>query len=233
MLLGAGGVLGILDMYRLIWISGKFGGHKTALAFRLAEDYLKKGYRLITNNKTVWADNMNEIDLNENNQLHAVLLLDEGGLYFKSTKQIELIAAYARKMDCIYIIPSIFPPAKIAQIVNIQPVVSLKSTGLPIILYKWTIRIGQYKDNGWFIWWNPSEIYGIYSTNDPGSEPDIIVDYLIEKTEQYRRSFGHDAKNKLSQLVEITEGDKILEASTIIQNAFEEVSIPNRKGRKR
>jgi len=233
MLIGAGGVLGILDMYRLIWISGKFGGHKTALAFQLAEIYLKRGYRLITNSRCVWADDIGQMELNENNQLHAVCVMDEGGLYFKSGRQVEQIAAYAAKMDIILIFPSFFPPTKSAQVVNIQPIVSLKSTGLPIIIYKWAVRLGSFKENGWFFWWNPSEIYGIYSRQDPGDDPEIIVNFLAKKSDEYRKTYGRKTTNELFNLATVTEGDKILEASEIIAESFANPSISTGKHRKR
>lgn len=232
MFINAEPILGVLDSYRLIWISGKFGGHKTALAFQIARRYLEKGYRLITNSKCVWADDYKSIELDENNQLHAVVLLDEGGLYFKSGRQVEQIAAYAAKMDCIFIFPSFFPPTKSAQVVNIQPVVSLKSTGLPVIFYKWSINIGSFREKSWFVWVNPQEIYGIYSRQDPGEEPDEIIKWLVEKSEEYRARYGRTTGNSISELVEITEGDKFVEASEIFEDAagkFEAFSLGKNK----
>lgn len=231
MFINAEPILGVLDMYRLIWISGRFGGHKTALSFQVAKRYLNKGYRLVTNSKSVWADDLEDVHLNEHNQLHAVVILDEGGLYFKSSRQVEQIAAYAAKMDVIYIFPSFWPPTKSAQVVNIQPVVSLKATGLPIIIYKWMVNIGGFREKGWFAWWNPSEIYGIYSRQDPGNEPDLIIDWLVDKSEEFRTRYGRTTNNSLSKLVEITEGDKFMESAEI----FEEVAgqITALSGRKR
>lgn len=221
MFIGAESILGVLDMYRLIWISGRFGGHKTALAFKIAERYLERGYRCVTNSRCIWADPLHQVQLNENNQLHAVVILDEGGLYFKSGRQIEQIAAYAAKMDCVYIIPSFFAPTKTAQIVNIQPIISLKATGLPIIIYKWVVSIGGFKESGCFAWFNPAEIYGIYSRQDPGDDPDDIIAFLTERSEQYRKRYGRTTNNKLLTLEALTEADKILEASEIIAGSFD------------
>lgn len=233
MFINASPVLGILEMYRLIWISGRFGGHKTALAFKIAQDYLERGYRLATNSRTVWADDLEDIQLNENNQLHSVVLLDEGGLYFKASRQIEQIAAYAAKMDCIYIIPSFWPPARAAQIINIQPVISLKAAGLPVIFYKWSVNIGAFKDKGWFAWWYPQEIYGIYSRQDPGDDPEEIIKFLVDRTGQYRKRYGRE-ENSILQLEEITEGDKILEAAEIMEQSSSNLStVLERKNKRR
>ena len=233
MFVNAEPILGVLDMYRLIWISGRFGGHKTALAFKIAERYLEKGYKLATNSRCVWADEIENINLDEGNQLHAVVVLDEGGLYFKSSRQIEQIAAYAAKMDVVYIIPSFFPPTKTAQVINIQPIVSLKATGLPIIVYKWRVDIGSFKEKGWFLWIYPQEIYGIYSRQDPGDEPEIIINWLVDKSNEYREKYGRKT-NKVLSLENITEADKILEASEVISASADDfASVFNGKRFKR
>ena len=234
MFIGAGSILGVLDMYRLIWISGRFGGHKTALSFKIAERYLEQGYNLITNSRCVWADNMDQVKLNEHNQLHSVIVLDEGGLYFKSGRQVEQIAAYAAKMDCIYIIPSFFPPTKTAQVVTIQPVISLKATGLPVIIYKWAVNIGSFKERGWFAWIKPQEIYGIYSRQDPGDDPDEIINFLSVRSDEFRNRYGRKSSNQLFQMETITEGDKFLEAADEIAGSFDSLeTILSRKGRNR
>jgi hypothetical protein len=232
--INAESILGVLDMYRLIWISGRFGGHKTALAFKIAERYLKKGYKLATNSRSIWADDLDQIKLNEHNQLKTVCILDEGGLYFKAGRQVEQIAAYAAKMDVVYIIPSFWPPTKAAQIINIQPVVSLKATGLPVIIYKWRVDIGSFKEKGWFAWWNPSEIYGIYSRQDPGEEPERIVKFLIDRSNEYRTRYGRKTTDEVFMLDTVSEAEQIIEAGTIIAQASDDfASVFSRAGRKR
>jgi hypothetical protein len=214
----AASIMSVISAYRIVWISGKFGGHKTALAFEIARSYLEKGYRLLTNSRCVWADDFTGLELNDKNQLKAVVVIDEGGLYFDNTRQIKQMAAYAAKMDVVYIFPSFFPPPTIAQVVNIQTVVSLKATGLPVIIYKWVIRLGQFKEQGWFFWWDPSSIYGIYSRQDPGELPDKLRDYLVRQSEEYRKRYGRDdqGKNILSNLEVQDETDQIFEAAQII-----------------
>lgn len=229
--INAESILGVLDMYRLIWISGRFGGHKTALAFKIAERYLKRGYKLATNSRTVWADDLDKITLNDNNQLKAVCILDEGGLYFKSGRQVEQIAAYAAKMDVVYIIPSFWPPTKAAQIINIQPVVSLKATGLPVIIYKWRVDIGQFREKGWFAWWDPKEIYGIYSRQDPGDEPERIVKFLTDRSNEYRTRYGRTTTNEVFSMAAISEADQITEAGSLFADAAEDLAAV--LGRKR
>ena len=174
-LINATPLLGVIQSYRLLWILGKPGGHKTSLSYKFAQEFLEQGYRLITNNRTIWADDYHNVKLNEHNQLKAVINLYEGGLYFKSSRQIENIASYAAKMDCIYFFPSFWPPPKAAQVIRVQPVVSLRATGIPIIIYSYLIDQGGFHDKGWFLLTFPQEIYCIYSRQDPGEDPCEIV----------------------------------------------------------
>lgn len=217
MFIGAEQILGILDSYRLIWISGRPGGHKTALAFMIAKRFLESGYRLVTNSRSVWADDLKDVDLDHNNHLHSVVLLDEGGLYFKASRQIEEIASYVAKMDQIFIIPSFWAPAKIAQAINIQPVVSLKATGLPIIVYKWRVDVGATKDKGIFFWWDPKEIYGVYSRQDPGEDPEEIIKFLISKKDQYRKRYGRKTSDEVFKLETVSEAEQFMEAAQIME----------------
>jgi len=91
MLINADVFLATVVSYRLVWISGRFGGGKTSLAYRIAQEFLERDYRLVTNNKSVWSDPLESVRLDENNHLKTVVILDEGGLWFKSSKQIEMV----------------------------------------------------------------------------------------------------------------------------------------------
>lgn len=182
-----------LQAYRLCWVNGRFGSGKTSVAYMLVKNYLDRGYRLVTNNRCIWADNMEDIKPLPDGKLKTIIILDEGGLEFKANRQIEMVAAYAAKMDVIYIIPSYFPPCRAAQVMTVQAVFNLKAAGIPLVMYKWRIRIGgNFDDKGFFIWWNPKEIYGIYSRSDPGGKSEKIVKWIIEQTEAYRRHWGYD-----------------------------------------
>jgi hypothetical protein len=233
MFINAGTVFGIIDMYRLVWIGGKFGGHKTAIAFAISEMFLKKGYRLVTNCRCVWGDDLEKVQLDQDNHLHAVVLLDEGGMYFKASRQIEQISNYAAKMDCIYLIPSHSPPAKAAQIITIQPIISLKATGIPLIIYTWRVEIGSFKDKGSFGWWNPAEIYGVYSRQDPGDDPEAIINFLVKRAGQYRAKYGRK-EHDIFNLATLTEADKIQEAAEIISSSASDLStVLSRKSKRK
>lgn len=232
-LINGGDIVELLAYYRLVWISGRFGGGKTSLAFRLAQEYLDKGYKLVSNARCVWNDDMRDITIDKTG-LHSVVILDEGGLEFKSSRQIEGLAAYARKMDVIYILPSFFPPTRAAQVVTIQPLFSLVGAGLPLIVYRWRVKLQFFQDTGSFLWWRPSEIYGIYSSQDPGARAAKIVGWLLEKMEAYRKSWDHDDDDELFSMEDETESDIMAEAANAISEAADGIiSISGRKNTRR
>ena len=144
MFLGATGFLGIVSLYRIVWITGRFGGHKTSFAYAITEDYLKRGYRLLTNSSSPWSDPPESVRLDKDGHMKAVVILDEGGLEFKVKSQMEEIASYAAKMDLIFLFPSFWPPTRSARVLTVQPVFSLISAGLPAIIYKWRAKLGDF-----------------------------------------------------------------------------------------
>ena len=204
MFINAGPFLGIISSYRLVWFCGRFGGGKTSLAYAVSEQFLKQGYRLVTNNQSIWADDMENVSIDpKTGHLKTVVLMDEGGVgaSLKATRQIEAIASYAAKMDTIYLVPSFWPPCRAMRILTCQPLFSLKSAGLPVIVYRWSVSIASFRDSGTFLWVNPSEIYGIYSRQDPGAQLDKVVQWLVKQTTSYRKLFHeHESDDLLSDL---------------------------------
>ena len=230
-LIGAAQFLRTVESYRLLWIAGKFGGGKTSLAFYMSEPWLKKGYRLITNGKCIWADDLSKLDfIDEWGHLKAVVVLDEGGLEFKASVQVETIAAYAAKMDVIYLLPSFWPPVRRAQVVTAQPLFSFFTIGIPLIVYRWDVQLKGFKDGGYFYWWQPKEIFGVYSRQDPGEISSDIVEFLAQKSEAYRRLHGR--KNRLSQMA-VGSDDLLMEAANTFAEAAEALPLPERASRRR
>lgn len=237
MLINGDEIYNVIQAYRLVWISGRFGGGKTSLAFYLSKYWLDKGYRLVTNGASVWSDELDNVRLDSENKLHCVFLLDEGGLDFKANRQIEAIASYARKMDCIYLIPSYSEPCRPARVVTIQAVFTLQSIGLPIIFYKWRVLLAEQKTGGMFAWMFPSEVYGVYSTLDPGAECSEIIGWAIERKNEFLKAYGRQRKYGLPE-VETQGGqapsfDDFVVAAEELTGAIDGMqTLPSRKGKK-
>lgn len=200
---------GMIKAYRIVWISGRFGGGKTSLALELARSFLKEGYHLISNIRTVWRDDLVDVVADEKFSLKTVFVLDEGGLLLEDNREIKKIVAYAAKMDIVLLIPSVFPPPRLASSFIIQPVFNLSAIGLPFIYYKWEIKMGMWKDTGWFIWWNPKNIFGIYDRLDPGGDVDEIIAFVQGKVKEFRGAYGYDERR--------TEANSVSEVGAIEQ----------------
>lgn len=232
MLIGAEQLIYLAESYRLVWVLGRFGGGKTSFGVALSAALLDKDNkrRLLTNCRVVFADPMEQVVLQPDGMLHAVTMLDEGGLYFKVGHQVEQIAAYARKMDLVVIIPSFWPPARAAQVLTVQPVWSFRSVGIPLICYRWSVRMGSFRDGGNFFWLFPQGVYGVYSTQDPGADCGEVVSHLGEQVERYvalhgRKKQGSRNTVKIS-LVEETGGEveRMAELADTIQQTAEDAS---------
>lgn len=189
MLLGAGQFLGNFANQRICWIGGKLGGHKTAFSYLLAARYLERGFRLVSNNLSVWADLLKDVSLTDKGFLKAFLILDEGGLFFDTSDDVEDVAVYLSKLDCYVILPSASPPPQTTRGLLLQPVWSFRNTGVPLVMYQWRLSNLMQKGMGFFFWWRPSEIYGVYSRRDPGTNCKEIREFMQYRVTQYRRRF--------------------------------------------
>jgi len=198
MLIGGERVLGILESYRLCWIGGRFGGGKTSLAFRLAQPFLERGYRLLTNIRSVWADDPEDIDfVDEFGHLRLVVVMDEGGLWLKRNAQVEAMAAYAAKMDVVYIISSYFAPASYFRVFKIKVLYGFRHIRIPLVFYRWSLRdVEGFADSGLLIWWNPAEVYGVYSRQDPAQDGNEIVEFMARKVEEFRERYDRRRRHQ-------------------------------------
>jgi hypothetical protein len=181
---------------------------------------------------TVWADKIEDVDFNENGELKVVVILDEAGLDVKFRIQAERMTAFLRKMDVYIIMPSFWPPAQMLRFFVLQPTINWKMIGLPAISYKWSISLKMWQVAGWFLWWRPQSVYGIYSSKDPGEDAQTILDWLSEKSEEYEKRFeGRGSRgDNVSEMDEVTAW---LEGSETIAEAVEALSLSAGKAQKR
>lgn len=194
MIIGGGNVLPIVGDYRLVWISGRYGGGKTLLAMEIAESFLKRGYRLLTNIPCAWADDWDSVQLQDDGRLRAVVIMDEAGLVLKYTEQLEAMCAYSRKMDCIYLFPSFMPPVRFAQVVDLHSMFSLAHVLLPITFWSCRIRLGSFRETTSFATSKASLYYGVYSTQGTDRGTEDLIELLATRTEEFRKR--NEAKHK-------------------------------------
>lgn len=195
MALIGGDMLGsLLSGYRIAWVAGRVGSYKSSLSLWLARPFLEKGYRLVSNMQCVWNDDPTKIDfVDEWGHLKVVVIIDEGGGELQFGRQVMDIMRYPRKMDVVLIIPSFWPPALAGRTLTVQGMWNTVSAGLPMVVYKWKIRLQDFKDNGHVIWTFPQDSFGIYSSQSPGFDAGYIVEWLGLKTEEYVDKYAQKA----------------------------------------
>lgn len=197
-LIGGQIIVGMLQTFRVVWIGGRYGGGKTALAYRLAYELLDSGFSryLLSNCRNVWKDETSDIVLREGRYMDTVVVLDEGGLFLRTSKDADDFLAFLRKLNVVLIVPSIKPPAPSLRMVTVQRVANLQSIGLPCWVYNASVEYGRQRDKERFAWWGPSEIYGVYDTTDVPVDDCGIGDYLYGEVGKLVRAAGHGKSSR-------------------------------------
>jgi hypothetical protein len=190
MILNGSHIIDLVRDYRLCWISGRYGAGKTLFAFEIAEQFLERGYRLISNTQSPWNDDWDKVNLLPDGRLKAVVLMDEAGLTLKYQEQLELMCAYSRKMDCIYLFPSYFPPVRYAQVLNMHSVYGFQHLLIPLRVWECRIKIGGWRDKTTFLTTQFEKYYGVYSSQAVDIDTEKIIEFMAERVEQFREHFG-------------------------------------------
>jgi hypothetical protein len=233
MLIGGGEIVEFLELYRFCWITGRPAGGKTSFAVRIAREFLERGYRLASNLKCVWNDDLASIGLNKDGMLKVVVIMDEAGLQLQSSKQVKRVFSFSAKMDMIILIPSHSEPPRAAQIVTIQPVFSFISIGLPIIVYTYEVNCGRFKTKGFFLWIAPKEVFGVYSRQFTSYGVEKIINWCNEKTKEFVTSQGGDFVPEVDDS-KFAWVESFSEAGNALEDAVDELSVSVRKaGRKK
>lgn len=180
--------------WRMVWMPGAYGKGKTLLAVGMYALYFRKrGYRLVSNLQTIWTEpDIWKVDMDADGKLKAFILVDEGGQFFKDSDDLEDMLRNPRKMDYILCFASFHPPARMAQILQVQPIWDYRSAGIPYIRYQWRAKIGQFKTQGQFGWAFFQEMFGTYSSSSPAGTPGQIRKWIIQRNTEYRKRWGYD-----------------------------------------
>ncbi len=192
MLLGAGRVYELIEDNRLCWITGRLRGGKTSLAYRLFPHFGQRGYRLVTNNRSVWADDMNDVHLLDDGKLWSYILIDERDPSLKRSSVVDEYTKMAGKMEIVVVLSSFQEPHREAQLFTIQALPAFGPIGIPVRPYVYEVRHRSVKEKGYFYWVNYSECNGIYSTQDPSGGIASLSDWVSSAVQEFRLFYGRD-----------------------------------------
>lgn len=231
----------LIETRRTVWIEGNFGSYKTSLAFRLAYELLKSGKAryLLTNVKSVWADDPTSIVPRKDEKgiprfLDAVIIMDEGGLFISDSQAAREFTSFMRKINVFLIIPSFEEPASRLTKLRIARTHNLGAFGLPVLVYRTELRSsGTRRQHEYFYWRRPSEIFGIYDTEDMPTDDHLISDFLLEHVDGIKSAnpnARHTAGRKLPTMA--SGWGELEEVISRQEEILESLSIPNGKRKK-
>lgn len=195
-LVNAAGVLGLMKTFRVVHVAGRFGGGKTAVAFRLAYELYQQGFvrHIVSNVQSVWGDDPASIVLRDGIAADTAVILDEGGMFLDYGYDAKQWLAYLRKLNIVLIIPSVIPPAHKLKFMQVKRVFNAETVGLPMWVYRVDLTDGVTKEKDFFYWLRPSEIYGIYDTQGFPSDDAGLSEYVKRWTAQAAAHLGYETK---------------------------------------
>lgn len=191
-------------LYRMVWISGRFGGGKTSLAVAIAQWLCAKSYaRYIASNiKLLVGKEVACVDPAELRRItckgpvytDTVILMDESWtIVGKGTgrKQVVDWLAYMRKGNNFLVMPSVLPLVSEVGVLRVERVFNGLGFGMPVWLYRW--YLGDHRrggDRGWYAFVRPQRVFGLYDTGAIPSEDFTIYDTWQEEEEEGGRLGG-------------------------------------------
>lgn len=190
---------------RIVWLSGRVRSGKTSLAYRIAHDLVVSGKvrYIFSNVKSVWNDDPEHMVLRDGRFVDAVIILDEGGLFLKSSRQADRFMSFLGKLNVVVMIASRAKPSTKLTMLSIQRLFNAAIIGLPFWFYKMTLLDGSVKETDRFIWKNPSEVWGVFDSYGFPSDANVLADYLRAWTDAAAKKTGYttltENENKAGQ----------------------------------
>jgi len=183
---------------RMCAVEGKVGSGKTLLTLDIAKPLLDKGYHFISNMSCVWNDDPYDVPNGEG----CVVDVDEGGTYLRSGESVNNFSRFLRKIDYFLLMPCRKLPHEELCELTVSPWFDFyKNFAIPIKVWRYDVSSGKRQFSGKLFQTNWQGLYGVYSSIDPGDYPEILMDFVYERTkelfEQYQRRLTlHDVAVK-------------------------------------
>lgn len=223
-------VLQLVRQARIAWLGGFYGSGKTALASRIAVEFVERGWadHIVGNFPSVLHTDVETIPCKD-----AVIILDEAGVWLDD-KDFNKMVAYLRKMNLTVVLPSVLPVSTKARTINFQKTFNGYSVGLPFWQYTVNLEYMNLTDKMRLTWWNPPEMFGLYDTDyKSGVEDGIkLVRWMVDAARGGEKRLrdaveGHRAKEKSGGLVLQGFGEEVAakESETASKAAIDDDSM--------
>lgn len=192
--------LRLVRQIRYCWICGRYGGGKTTLALMLADMLVKGGHvKYVVSNTPLMVDAPMQSTFDERSLTEiqdAVIVLDEAGVFLEdgNKRMLRQWFAYLRHRNQIILMPSVMPVVRYASMLRCQRMFNGLQMGVPVWIYRWELRLLAAADKGYFGWWNPAQVFGLFDTEyDPTGEW-FIYDFGNVASEEGTTGEEGDAK---------------------------------------
>lgn len=168
-------LLHYLQLFRLLVISGRYGGGKTALAVWLAYQLSYPrilsnislslpGYKFIADCGNSFVDVASDVS-------DCVVVYDESWLDLglgASFSKVRDYLSFLRKRNQVLLLPSVLPLSRTVRVFECSRVFNGLMFGIPLWLYQY--RVSSFGDSGKYFFWFPSRVFKFYDTREyPGS----------------------------------------------------------------
>lgn len=165
---GLDGFVNNFALFRTCWLSGRWGGGKTALAVELAlRLFMTDRVQFIVSNVPLSVSPILEIPPDEVPELRSsVIIMDEGWQYLESGawKKAKDWIAFLRKRGQYVLIPSVLPLTTYVRKLSCERTFNGLPSGIPVWWYRYEISNGENRAprTGSFVWVRPDRIFGLY-----------------------------------------------------------------------
>jgi len=168
----------MLSNFRVLWLAGRFGGGKTALATILAAWLCWAGYadNIVANYPCDLADSSPRPPLRR-----TAIIVDEAWEFARDSHAVERYAAFLRKLGNYVLLPSVFPVHHRFSFFWIERFFSGYVVGLPLWVWRWNLTRQAYRDKGYFVVLNPHIVFSHFDTYALTREDGGIAS-LLEQT---------------------------------------------------
>jgi hypothetical protein len=157
--------------FRLVQITGRYGGGKTALAVHWARRLASESYvAYVCSNIPLALPVLAEYSERPRDLRYTCFIIDEAWQYLAldaSANAVKNELAYLRKYGSFMLLPSVIPLTKhISSFPNISFIFSFSRIfGLHWWVYYWQVGTGKRAVTGYWWWLTPSSVWGIYDSS--------------------------------------------------------------------
>lgn len=171
----------MVSRYRLLWLSGRYGGGKTSLAVYLAARFCQAGLTdKIVSNTPLQLQELGRLDPRDVHDVtDCCLVMDESWRYVGAgmDKQVREWMAYMRKRNQILLMPSVMDIARSLRVVRIERKFNFMAFGLPVWWYTWFVNSATAKEKSQWFWWHPARVFALYDHSLPEMDDFVVYEW--------------------------------------------------------